>query len=74
MANMYDRSGSLIVDYRVSWNENEVDKLSMDSMKTKLTDYLKDNNNYLSTYFVDSKSVDVNRVVDICTSNATSMG
>lgn len=69
-----NRSGSLVVDYRVSWNETDTEKLTKESMQRSLSEYLTANSNYLSIYLVDTTSVAVNRVMDICATNSTSMG
>lgn len=67
-------SGSIVVNYRVSWHEDENDKMSMEMMQSKMAEYLKENNNYLSSYLVDTNSIAVNRVADICMTNPTKLG
>lgn len=67
-------SGSIIVDYRVSWLEDEDDKMSTEMMQSRMSEYLKENNNYLSMYLVDTNSIAVARVADICMTNPTELG
>lgn len=74
ITSLFRRSGSLVVDYRVSWMDDDEDKMTMDNMQKKLSDYLKANNNYFSIYLVDTNSIAVNRVPDVCTMNSTSFG
>lgn len=59
-------AGSLVVDYRVSWNEDAAEKLTLDSMHKTMSEFLKANNNYLSSYLVDTNNMTVNRVGDAC--------
>lgn len=58
------RSGSIVVDYRVSWDEDE--DLSDDVLSNSLTKYLKENHGYIYSYFVPIDTLSYTKVVDTC--------
>lgn len=57
-------AGSIVVDYRVTWNEDE--KLSDDILSNSLTKYLKDNHGYIYNYFVPTESLSYSKTQDMC--------
>jgi hypothetical protein len=60
------RSGSVVVDYRISW-ENPNSKMSADEMMTKIQTFLKQNNQQLlSRYLVNESTIRTARVPDRC--------
>lgn len=58
------RSGSIIVDYRVSWDEDE--DLSDDVLSNSLTKYLEENHGYIYRYFVPTDTLSYTKVLDTC--------
>lgn len=60
------------MDYRVSWANSNA--LNVESMKERLTNYLDENQNYLSTYIVPVNTIRVARLPDLCYTGPSEMG
>lgn len=59
-----NRSGSIVVDYRLTWDDDE--DLSEDILKNTLSKYLKNNDGYISAYFIPTETISYTKVVDSC--------
>lgn len=66
-----NRSGSIVVDYRVTWDEEEL--LSKDIFMNTLTAYLKENHGYISKYFVPTETLSYTEAIDTCAMNPNAM-
>lgn len=60
-----------MVDYRVTWDDDEV--LSDDILSYSLSNYLKDNHNYISSYFVPVETLSYTKVIDKCAMKTNEM-
>lgn len=64
---LYFSEGSIVADYRVSWNKNIAEPpISAEELNSTMTTYLEKNNNYLYTYFVPTSTITVAKVKDAC--------
>lgn len=59
------------MDYRVTWDEEEL--LSKDIFMNTLSGYLKENDGYISKYFVPTETLSYTEAIDICTMNPNAM-
>jgi hypothetical protein len=60
------RSGSVVVDYRISW-KNQSSEITADMMMAKIQSYLSSNNQQLlSRYLVNESTIRTARVPDLC--------
>ena len=60
-------AGSIIVDYRVSWPDNNISPLTAETLNASLSDYLKTTHQYLYSYFVPVDSISISKLPDHCT-------
>lgn len=58
------RSGSIVVDYRVTWDDDE--DLSDEVLMNTLSTYLKENHGYIYSYFVPTETLSYTKVIDSC--------
>lgn len=58
------RSGSIVVDYRVSWTDADI--LNEEILNNTLSQYLNGNHGYLYSYFVPSATLEFKKQVDKC--------
>lgn len=61
---MVSSAGSIVVDYRVSWPDD--DALSEEILENSLKTYVKDNHGYLYSYFVPVDSLAFSKQEDSC--------
>lgn len=66
-----NRSGSIVVDYRVTWDEDE--DLSDEVLSNSLSKYLKENYGYISSYFVPTDTLSYTKVIDTCAMKTNEM-
>lgn len=66
-----NRSGSIVVDYRVTWDEEEL--LSKDIFMNTLSEYLKENHGYISKYFVPTETLSYTEAIDTCAMDPNAM-
>lgn len=71
MNNFDNRAGSIVVDYRVTWDDDE--DITEDTLKDNLSTYLKDNSNYIFSYFVPVDTLTYTKVVDSCAMDTSEM-
>lgn len=68
------KSGSVVVDYRVTWPNNiEEAPLDAETMNDRLTNYLGQNSNYLASYLVPANTIRVARLPDTCAMDTINM-
>lgn len=53
-----------MVDYRVTWDDDDI--LSDDVLSDSFSKYLKDNHNYIASYFVPTETLTYTKVIDTC--------
>lgn len=60
-------SGSVIVDYRVSWDENSESSLTPDTLLNTVTEYLSSNNGFPNkSYQIPKDTIKMAKLVDAC--------
>lgn len=64
-------AGSIIVDYRVSWTDE--DELNEQLVENSLKTYLKENHGYLYAYFVPVESLTFSKQEDSCAMQSSEM-
>ncbi|XP_055326468.1 uro-adherence factor A-like isoform X3 [Sitodiplosis mosellana] len=64
-------SGSIVVDYRVTWDDDE--DITEDTLKDNLSNYLKENSNYIFSYFVPIETLSYTKVIDSCAMQTSEM-
>lgn len=64
MTSFANSLGSIVVDYRVTW-DNETD-LSGEIIMDILCDNLNNNSSYFESYLIPAESLEYTNVVDIC--------
>lgn len=67
----FNRSGSIVVDYRVTWEDDE--DLSDEVLANSLTKYLKENYGYLASYFIPTETLSYTKVIDTCAMKTNEM-
>ncbi len=60
-------SGSVIVDYRVSWNENSDSLYTPETLLNTVSDYLSSHGGYLNNeYQIPVNTIEMTKLVDAC--------
>lgn len=64
-------AGSIVVDYRVSWTDD--DALSEELLENSLKTYVKENYGYIYSYFVPVESLTFSKQEDSCAMQVSEM-
>lgn len=60
-------SGSVVVDYRVSWDDSSDTTFTPDTLLNTVTEYLSSHNGYLNNeYQIPANTIQVSKLVDAC--------